>query len=108
MLTKLPSALIGLIGICCLNTAAAQPAYYKTPNGKINVYMDLQKKNILLEVNEKEWFYQSDDYTAESLAKVLEVPLKDLSATDGFLGKYWSSFKEPVNAIVEFYSKSPV
>lgn len=35
MLTKLPSALIGLIGICCLNTATAQPAYYKTPNGKI-------------------------------------------------------------------------
>lgn len=77
-------------------------AEVETPKGKINVYMDFQKKNVLLEVNEKEWFYQNDDYTAESIAKVLEVPLTNLSATDGFLGKYWSSFKEPVKAIVEF------
>jgi hypothetical protein len=77
-------------------------AEVETPKGKINVYMDLEKKNVLLEVNEKEWFYQNDDYTAESIAKVLEVPLTNLSATDGFLGKYWSSFKEPVKAIVEF------
>lgn len=83
-------------------------AEVETPKGNINVYMDLEKKTVLLELNEKEWFYQNDDYTAESLAKVLEVPLTNLSATDGFLGKYWSSFKEPVKVIVEFYSKSPV
>jgi hypothetical protein len=78
-----------------------QIAEVETPKGIINVYMNPDRKSILLE-NNKELFYQNDDYTAESIAKVLDVPLKSLSAPDGFLGRYWSSFKEPVKVFVEF------
>lgn len=66
-------------------------AEVQTSKGQLNVYM---QKQIYLELN-GQWYAQPDNYTAESIASVLEVSVASLqSDTKSFLGTYWSKLTD--------------